>query len=70
MLFDQLFRLEIGNAHRDAQGFGFIAARDHTAIIIAEYYHGFMHQVGTEQSLTRAIKTITINDRDHISGRF
>jgi len=36
----ECFDLEIGHAHFYTQGFGFVASRYGTAIVIGEHHHG------------------------------
>jgi hypothetical protein len=65
MLFNDMPYLKIRDCHSYSQLPRFIAARDDTAIVIAEHHDWFVPQIGTENSFAGAIKTIAIDDRYH-----
>jgi hypothetical protein len=60
-------RLEIRNTHGDAEFLGFITARDHASVVVAEYHNGTIAEFGHEQPFTGAIKTVTVDDGFHVS---
>src|SRR5438552_810426 len=65
VLFNDVPRLKIRHGHADAQFPGFVAARNDTAIVIAENCNGFIPEIRPEHPLAAAVKTITIDDRFH-----
>ena len=48
VLGDQGFAFKPGLAHAHAQGFGFVGARYHAAIVVRQHHHGHVAQVGAE----------------------
>ena len=49
-------------AHRDAESFGFVAARDHTAVVAAEDDDWFVCQIWSEQSLTADEEVVAVDE--------
>ena len=62
MLLYQWPGFKIWAGHLHAYGFGFIATRYDTTIVVAEHHHGLIFQIRSEQSFAGAIKAVTVYD--------
>jgi len=65
VLMDERACLEEGNAHGDAEFFGFVTARNDASVVVAEYHNGMMEKPGLKKSFAGAVKTIAVDDGDH-----
>jgi hypothetical protein len=61
VFFDAVPGLEIGDGHANAELPGFIAPRDDTAIVVAEYDDRLVPEIGPEDPLTGAVETIAVD---------
>jgi hypothetical protein len=61
-----LLQLEIGHAGGDAQRLGFGGTGHHTAIVVAEHYHGLSLQIRPEHPFARHVAVVAVhNSVDH-----
>jgi hypothetical protein len=65
MLLNKRFGLKVRNGHFYTGCFGFVAAGNNTAIIIAQYHYRLLLQIGSEQPLARTIEAVAINNCFH-----
>lgn len=59
-----LAHLKEGQAHGDAQGFGFFGASNDAAIIVGEYDHGLAAQSGLKDALTGDVEVVAVDQRE------
>ena len=65
MFLDQGFCHEIGTSHFNTKFLGFIASGHNATVIIAQHHYRLMIEPWFEQSLTGAVKIITVYDCFH-----
>jgi hypothetical protein len=66
VFFYQRAGFEIRLTHGNAELFGFITAGDDTSVIVAQYHNRLLVEPWPEESLTSAVKTITIYNGTHL----
>jgi hypothetical protein len=57
---------EIGTGHFHTQFLGLIAAGDNATVVVTQYHNWTIAQLRFEQSFTRTVKVVAIDDRFHI----
>ena len=62
MVFNQPLNLEKRLPHTNAQGFGFIGARYHAAVIVRQHNNGFCGQVRAKHPFARGKEVIAVNE--------
>ena len=64
-LLAMMLHLEIGFSHANAESFGFVAARNHTPIVVGKHHNGLVEQTRTKDALARHEEIIAIDDSYH-----
>jgi hypothetical protein len=62
MLAKEGFIFKCGRTHFDAELLGFLAPRNHTSIVVAEYDERSTDEAGIENPFAGGVKIITINE--------
>ena len=60
-----MLHLEIGFSHANAESFGFVAARNHTPIVVGKHHDRFVEQTRTKDALARHEEIIAVDDSYH-----
>ena len=67
VLMDERACFEEGNAHGDAEFFGFVTACNDASVVVAEYHNGMMEQPGLKKSFAGTIETVAVDNGFHVS---
>ena len=59
--------LKIRLAHLHV-GFGLVAARNHTAVVVAQHHNGYSRQVRTKHPLAAGVKAVAIDQSENRLG--
>ena len=64
----QLPDLKIGHAHPDPEGFGFVRAGDHAAVVVREHDHGTPRERRVEHPFARSVEVVAVGKSVHRSA--